>query len=162
TWRADHYELCQTIDMGETASPLRAGNEVAGVDLGEVHLAAVATTKRHALVLSGQLLRSCKQERNKRHAALHKKVNHCPCGSRRATRLLRRKAHLSAKLYRQQRDILHQAARTVVDFCQAEGVSRIAVGDVRDVRTGVRLGKVSNQKISQWPHGQFIRSLTEK
>ena len=71
-------------------------------------------------------------------------------------------AKVSAKLYRQQRDILHQAARKVVDFCAQEGVSRIAVGDVRDIQTGVSLGKVTNQKISQWPHGQFARCVREK
>ena len=37
-----------------------------------------------------------------------------------------------------------------------------AVGDVRDVQTGVRLGRVSNQQIGQWPHVQFVRYLTEK
>ncbi len=41
-------------------------------------------------------------------------------------------------------------------------MSRIAVGDVRDIQTGVSLGKQTNQKISQWPHGQFARYLTEK
>jgi IS605 OrfB family transposase len=50
----------------------------------------------------------------------------------------------------------------VVDFCASEGVARIAVGDVRDSQTGVSLGKRTNQQISQWPHGQFARSLTEK
>jgi IS605 OrfB family transposase len=43
-----------------------------------------------------------------------------------------------------------------------EGVTRIAVGDVRDIQTGVSLGRVSNQKISQWLHGQFVRYLREK
>jgi putative transposase len=88
--------------------------------------------------------------------------------------LLKRKAQVSAKLYRQQRDILHQAARKVVTCCAEEGVTRIAVGDVRDIQTGVSLGKrtnqktsqktsqKTNQKISQWPHGQFTRSLAEK
>jgi IS605 OrfB family transposase len=67
-----------------------------------------------------------------------------------------------ATRYRQQRDLLHQAARKVVTFCQAEGVSRLAVGEVRDIQTGVSLGKVSNQNSSQWPHGQFARFLSEK
>jgi len=49
-----------------------------------------------------------------------------------------------------------------VDFCAQERVSQIAVGDVRDIQTGVRLGKQTNQKISQWPHGQFARYLSEK
>jgi transposase len=35
----------------------------------------------------------------------------------------------------------------VVDFCQSEGVC---------------LGKQTNQKISQWPHGQFARYVREK
>jgi putative transposase len=162
TWRADHYELCLTIATGETLpAPLPAG-AVAGVDLGEAHIAAVTTTKRHALVVSGRMLRACKQWRNKVHSTLQEQLSRCQPGSRRAKRLLKRKAQVSAKLYRQQRDLLHQAARKVVTCCQREGVSRIAVGDVRDIQTGVRLGKRTNQKISQWPHGQFARYLSEK
>jgi len=132
------------------------------VDLGEVHIAAVTTMRRHALVVSGRQLRACKQWRNKVHSVVQEKLSRCQPGSRRAKRLLKRKAQVSAKLYRQQRDILHQAARKVVTFCQIEGVTHMAVGDVRDIQTGVSLGRVTNQKISQWPHGQFARYLTEK
>ncbi len=162
TWRADHYELCLTLDTGEILPPPLAGGEVAGVDLGEVHVAAVTTTTRHALVLSGRQLRACKQWRNKVHSVLQEKLSRCQPGSRRAKRLLKRKAQVSAKVYRQQRDLLHQAASKVVTFCHAEGVVRIAVGDVRDIQTGVSLGRKTNQKISQWPHGQFARYLAEK
>jgi putative transposase len=162
TWRADHYDLYLTLDTGETLPPPLPVGAVAGVDLGEVHIAAVTTTKRHALVLSGRQVRACKQWRNKVHSVLQEHLSRCQPGSRRAKRLNRRKARLSAKLYRQQRDLLHQAARKVVDFCQEDGVSRIAVGDVRDIQTGVSLGKRTNQKISQWPHGQFVRYLREK
>jgi putative transposase len=87
---------------------------------------------------------------------------HCQPGSRRSKRLLKRKAQISAKLYRQQRDILHQAARKMVGFCHAEGVTQVAVGDVQDIQTGVHLGRVTNQKISQWPHGQFVRYVQHK
>jgi putative transposase len=125
-------------------------------------VAAVTTTRRHALVVSGRQLRACKQWRNKVHSLLQERLSRCQDGSRRAKRLLKRKAQVSAKLYRQQRDLLHQAARKVVTFCRTEGVSRIAVGDVRDIQTGVSLGKRTNQKISQWLHGQFARSLSEK
>jgi putative transposase len=162
TWRADHYELCLTLDTGETLPPPLPAGAVAGVDLGEVHVAAVTTTRRHALVISGRQLRACKQWRNKVHSVLQEHLSRCQPGSRRAHRLLKRKAQLSARVYRQQRDLLHQAARKVVDFCQVEGVSRIAVGDVRDIQTRVSLGKQTNQKISQWPHGQFARYLREK
>jgi putative transposase len=162
TWRADHYELCLTLDTRAVLPPPLPAGAVAGVDLGEIHIAAVTTTRRHALVVSGRQLRSCKQWRNKVHSVLQEKLSRCQMGSRRAKRLLKRKAQVSAKLYRQQRDILHQASRKVVDFCAQEGVSRIAVGDVRDIQTGVSLGKQTNQKISQWPHGQFTKHLSKK
>ena len=157
TWRADHSELCLRVDTGETLPPPLPTGAVAGVDLGEVHVAAVTTTRRHALVLSGRQLRACKQWRNKVHSVLQEQLSRCQPGSRQAQRLLKRKAQVSAKLYRQQRDLLHQAARKVVAFCQREGVARIAVGDVRDIQTGVSLGKqVNRKKISQWPMGSSL------
>jgi putative transposase len=162
TWRADHYELCLTIATGETLPPPRPTGVVAGVDLGEVHIAAVTTTRRHALVVTGRQLRAGKQWRNKVQSLLQEHLSRCQVGSRRSRRLTKRKAQVSAKLSRQQRDLLHQAARQVVDFCAEEGVARIAVGDVRDIQTGVSLGRVTNQKISQWPHGQFARYVSEK
>jgi IS605 OrfB family transposase len=121
----------------------------------------VTTTKRHALVVSGRQVRAGKQWR-KVHSLLQEQLSSCQQGSRRAKRLNRRTAQGSARRSRQQRDLLHLAARTVVDFCQAEGVSQIAVGDVRDIQTGVSLGKRTNQKSSHWPHGQFARSMRKK
>src|SRR5262249_17490067 len=150
------------LDNGQPFPPPLVEGEVAGIDLGEVHIAAVTTTRRHALVLSGRLLRSFKQWRNKSHAKLQEKLVRCQPDSRRAKRLRQRKAEVSAKLYRQQREVLHQAARKVIDFCQTEEVKRLVVGDVRDIQTGVSLGQVTNQKISQWPHGQFFRYLKEQ
>jgi putative transposase len=161
-WRADHYELCLTLDTGHALPPALPTGEVAGIDLGEVHIAAVTTTRRQGLILSGRLLRSYKQARNKAHAALQAKLSRCQADSRRAKRLRQRKAEVSAKLYRQQREILHQAARQVIGFCRENEVRRIVVGDVRDIQTGVSLGQAVNQKISQWPHGQFYRYLQEK
>jgi len=162
TWRADHYELCLTLATGEPLPPPLPTGAVAGVDLGEVHIAAVTTTRRHALVVTGRQLRACKQWRNKVHSLLREQLSCCQVGSRRTQRLTKRRAQVSAKVSRQQRDLLHQAARQVVNFCASESVTHIAVGDVRDIQTGVSLGRVTNQKISQWPHGQFARYLSER
>lgn len=161
-WRADHYELCLTIDTGQLPAAPQAGGAMAGVDLGEVHIAALTTTDGQALVISGRRLRACKQGRNRAHSILQEKLSRCQQGSKRWRRLVQRKAQVSAKLYRQQRDLLHQAAHKAVAFCRAEGVTCMAVGDVRDIQAGVNLGRHINQKISQWPHGRFLRYLTEK
>ncbi len=159
TWRADRYELCLTIDTRLVNPPRKQTGQVAGVDLGEVNIAAVATEAGDALVVSGRALRSVKRLRNKRHAALDSLISRCKPGSKRHRRLLKSKSRASAKMYRQQRDILHKASRQVVDFCQANDVKSIAVGDVRDVQNGVALGAQTNQKVSQWPHGQFMKYI---
>jgi putative transposase len=57
---------------------------------------------------------------------------------------------------------LHKASRQVLAFCQANDVKEIAVGDVRDIQDGVNLSTNSNQKISQWPHGQFVKYVAYK
>jgi hypothetical protein len=61
-------------------------------------------------------------------------------GALRQRRLLKSKARASARFRRQQRDILHKSSRQVVEFCEANGVRSIAVGDVRDIQDGVDLG----------------------
>ena len=162
TWRADHYELCLTIDTGMVNPPPKESGQMAGVDLGEVNIAAVATEAGDVLVVSGRALRSVKRLRNKRHAALESLISRCKPGSKRHRRLLKSKAKASAKMYRQQRDLLHKASRQVVEFCQANNVKSIVMGDVRDVQDGVNLSTNSNQKISQWPHGQFVKYIAYK
>lgn len=162
TWRVDHYELCLTIDTGFVNPPAKQEGQVAGVDLGEVNIAAVVTEAGDSLVVSGRALRSVKRLRNKRHAVLTSLLSRCKPGSKRHRRLMKSKAKASVKLYRQQRDIFHKASRQVVKFCQAHDVNAIAVGDVRSAQDGVNLGKNSNQKVSQWAHGQFVQYVAYK
>src|SRR5206468_1339849 len=132
TWRANHYELCLTIDSGRPAPPAQPG-QVAGVDLGEINIAAVVTEQGSGIVVNGRYLRSVKRLRNKRHAGITAKLARCTTGSRRYKKLLRAKARASAAFYRQSRDVLHKAARHVVSFAQREQVAHLAVGDVRDI-----------------------------
>jgi putative transposase len=152
TWRADHYELCITIDTGEANPPLIRRVKTAGVDLGEVNIAAVVTDEGEGIVVSGRYLRSVKRLHNKRHAAYDKRLSRCKPGSRRDKRLKKRKGQATAKLARQQRDTLHKASRQVVEFCEREQVAHIPVGD----------GRRNKQKISQWPHGQFVQYVQYK
>ena len=102
TWRADHYERCLTIDPGQAPPPPPMRGAVAGVDLGvdlgEVNIAALTTTRRHSLVLSGRHLRACKQGRHRAHSILQEKLSRCQRGSKRWQRLSRRKAPVSAQL----------------------------------------------------------------
>lgn len=160
-WRADHFQLAITIE-GPPDPPERADGLHAGVDLGEINIAAVVTERGDALVLNGRYLRSLKRLRNKRHSTLTAKLARCRKGSRRWKRLTKRKHQASAKFYRQQRHVLHTASRRLADFARARGVRRLAIGDVRDIADGTDKGRKTNQKLSQWARGQFERYVQYK
>ena len=162
TWRADAYELCLTLDTHECNPPPREHGQRAGGDLGERNTVAITTERGAALVVSGGALRSVKRLRNKRYASLDALIARCKPGSKRHRKLLKSKAKASARFCRQQRDIQHKSSHLAAEFCEANGVRSIALGDVRDIQDGVDLGAKVNQKISQWPHGQFVKYLTYK
>jgi len=160
-WRADHFELAITIG-GPPDPPTRSDGITAGVDLGEINMAAIVTERGDALVLNGRYLRSVKRLRNKRHSTLSARLARCHKGSRRYTWLKRRKAQASAQFYRQQRHILHTASRRLADFARQQGVTRLAIGDVRHIANGTDKGRQTNQKLSQWARGQFERYVHYK
>src|SRR5579859_2233716 len=162
TWRADHYELCLTIDSGTVPPPLAAPATCAGVDLGEVNIAAAVTEAGVGISISGRYLRSVNRLRLKRHSALNSRIQRCTPGSRRDQKLRKAKACASAAFYRQSRDVLHKAARQLVSFAQAEGVTHLAVGDVRDVADAPEKGRHHNQRMSLWAHGQFVGYVSDK
>ena len=149
-WRADHYQLALTVEQPPDPQ-LRQQGQTAGVDLGEINAAAACTERGQALVINGRLLRHHKQLRNKRHAAYQERLARCRKGSRRYLRLKRQKARASAKLYRQQRNHLHQASRKLVDFAVAQDVSHLAIGDVRGWRGQRCARQPEDQPVAAWP-----------
>ncbi|HMA38421.1 MAG TPA: transposase [Chloroflexia bacterium] len=162
TWRADHYELCLTIDTGVVNPPLDRHVKAAGVDLGEINIAAAVTDEGAGISINGRYLRSVNRLRHKRHTALNVRLQKCTPGSRHHKQLLRSKARASATFYRQSRDVLHKASRQLVTFAQAEGVAHLAVGDVRAMGQGTDKGRQHNQRMSQWAHGQFVGYVQDK
>ena len=156
------FYLHLTIDTGIVPKNPVERLKTAGVDMGEIHIAYCTSDDGNTIGISGRQLRSVKQLRNKRFASLDEQLSKCKNGSKRHKKLSRLKRKASAKLKRQQRDILHKASRQLVDFCEENKVANIAIGDVRDISDGVDLGKKTNQKISQWAHGQFSNYVKQK
>ena len=156
-WR---YTWHLVVDDGLTPVPTTTTG-VAGVDLGEVHPAAL-TDGTDATIIACRELRSCVQYTNKRLAVPRSKQDGHKRGSRRWKRLQRRKNHFLAQQKRRARDLAHKASRTVVQWAAEHGVGTLALGDVRAVADGKRLRRAEQQKISQWGHGTMRRYIGYK
>lgn len=137
------------------------GSNTACVDLGEIHLAAVATDTGEALVVSGRGIRADKRLLSKQLGSLAKKRSRCTKGSRqhRRLQLVRQKRSRLAK--RRIRDKRHKATRAVIDFCVRKGVGRLFVGDPRGVRDR-RRGRHHNQRMARWEMGKDLSYLGHK
>jgi putative transposase len=137
------------------------GAEVAGIDLGEIHL-AVSHDGDQTHILNGRLLRSRRQYQNKLKEHLSKNIDRKKKGSRRRKKLVASKKRQLRKLKNQIKDIEHKQTSRLVSTLYHEGVQTVVIGDVRDIRQDLDVGSITNQKLHQWAHGSVRHKLTYK
>jgi len=160
-WTGSEYEAIATYKQEQPAAR-QEGEKVAGVDLGEVHM-AVSHDGEHTHILNGRLLRSKVQYRNKLQAELHSRIDgRMQKGSKRRKRLIRSKRRQLKKIEHQIRDIEHKQTTRLITTLHKNGVRTVVIGDVRDIRQDNDVGHANNQKIHQWSHGRVRFKLTYK
>ena len=159
--KAGHgYAWHVVIDDGQPTAESPGAESAAG-DLGEIH--PITLTDGHTTtVVAARELRAVHQLTNKVLADIQHKQSAKTKNSRSWKRLQRRKARFLARQKRRARDIEHKVSRTAVNWAVEAHVGTLALGDVRDIADGKRLNAQSQQKISNWTHGQLRRFITYK
>jgi len=159
-WTGTQYEAIATYKIGKAeAEPI--GGAVAGIDLGEIHM-AVSHDGGHTHILNGRHLRSKRQYQNKVKEHLSKKIDRKKKGSRRRKKLIASKQKQLKKLKNQIKDIEHKQTTRLVSMLYQEGVQTVVIGDVRDIRQDMDVGSKTNQKLHQWSFGSIRHKLTYK
>jgi putative transposase len=153
-----HYHWQVTLEDGAKPAPA-PGSTVVAVDLGEIHPAST-TDGREAVVVTSRRLRAARQYTVKRGAEIRAAHDQKRKGSRRWKKLQSRKNRYMAQQKQRTRDIEHKAIRKVVDWAKERQAGTLALGDVRDVADGKRLGAKSQQKIGLWSHGKVRQYIT--
>ena len=158
-WNGKEYEI-RACYIADDVSVKESGL-IAGIDLGEIHL-AVAHDGEQTYIVNGRLLRSKRRYQNKLKAKLSAKIDIKKRGSKRRKRLIRSKQRQLARLNNQIKDIQHKQTTRLVSTLNTRGVQTVAIGDLRDVRKSLDYGKKANQKIHQMLHGQTRHMITYK
>jgi len=159
-WTGTEYEAIATYKQ-EAAIRQPQGDKVAGIDLGEIHL-AVSHDGEHTHIVNGRHLRSKRQYRNKLMEHLHKKIDRKKKGSRRRKKLIASKKRQLRKLKHQIADVEHKQTTQLISTLYEEGVQTVVIGDVRDIRQDLDVGSTTNQKLHQWSAGTVRHMLTYK
>src|SRR6266699_5642235 len=110
-WAGTQYEAIATYAVQTQGNPI--GELVAGIDLGEIHM-AVSHDGTQTHILNGRLLRSKRQYRNKLIEHVDKRISRSKKGSRRRKKLIRSKHKQLRKLKQQIADIEHQQTTRLV------------------------------------------------
>lgn len=158
-WDGKQYEV-RACYLSQAVEPVSDGL-VAGVDLGEIHL-AVAHDGEKTFILNGRLLRSKRQYQNRLKARLSSRIDQMKRGSKRRQKLIRSKQKQLTKLNNQLKDIQHKQTTKLVSTFKDTKVQTVVIGDIRNIRLSVDYGKKANQKIHQMLHGQTRWMLTYK
>ena len=158
-WDGDQYELRCQYEVRETEEP--KGNGIAGIDLGEIHLAAVYTDSG-SFLFNGRELRSLRRQQNRTKARFAKKIARKKRGSRRWKRLVRAKNKHLTKIRNQINDLLHKQSTRLIKTFHERQVGTVVVGDLRGIRERISYGKKANQRLHQWAYGEFARMIKYK
>ncbi len=160
-WTGTQYEAIATYSREEPVAQPQ-GDKVAGIDLGEVHM-AVSHDGEHTRILNGRYLRSKVQYRNKLQADLNSRIDgRMKKGSRRRKKLIASKKRQLKKIEHQIKDIEHKATSKLITTLHKNGVQTLVIGDVRDIRQNNDIGHTNNQKVHQWSHGSIRHKLSYK
>lgn len=153
------YELRATY-VGVSPRPA-LGDGVAAVDQGELRTATVYDGEQTTLY-SGRLIRSKSRYRAKTIARLDANISKTKRGSQRRKKLVRAKRRTVGKLDRQIQDILHKQTQHLVSTLHQRGVQTVVIGDIRDIRSSIKYGAKTNQKLHGWSFGRFRQMVTYK
>lgn len=156
--RQYHWHL--TLD-DQIVPTLSTGTAVLAGDFGEIHPCALSDGQE-TVIITNRELRATKQYTNKRLAALRSQQSHYAKGSRRWWRVQRRINRFLAHQEQYVRDCLHKTSQAIVAVAVEKKAKTLALGNIRDIGQGKKVGKKSQQKISQWSHGQLRQYLTYK
>ena len=159
-WAGTQYEAIATYEEDTEGQP--QGEKIAGIDLGEVHM-AVTHDGMETYILNGRLLRSTVQYRNKLQATLNSRIDgKMKKGSKRRKRVIRSKKRQLKKIEHQIKEIEHKQTTDLITTLYQAGVRTVVIGDVRDLRLQTDVGHTDNQKIHQWSHGSVRFKLSYK
>jgi putative transposase len=149
-----HLDL--VIRRAEAAKKVvRSGNLL--VDLGVKNLATCLDDKNLvAFFIGGEVAKAILHRGAKWHARLRSEA---ALGARHGKA---RACALASRSARQMEDLMKKVALSLVTYCIAHGIGRLALGRNKDWKQEVNLGRKQNQLFTFIPHGKLTLALRAK
>ncbi len=150
------YSLQVVYEM-EITVPDRDESRVAGIDLGVRNLVTVANNIGiEPIVVKGGAAKSINQYYNKERARLKSIYDRQGIEDGQAFR------HLRQKYRDKMHDYLHKVSRRIVDYLVEHDIGTLIIGQNKNWKQRVNIGKRNNQSFVGIPHHKLIHMLRYK
>ena len=157
--------LCLAVKYKEpkTNTDIKTNN-VAAIDLGEIHSITSIDNNGNAIIITGRKIRSIKRLQNKEQAKLRSKRDKLTKGSRQYRKYSRAIYKLKVKTDKQILDCVHKISKLYLDYCIENGISKVYYGDLDSCTRGHHddMSKYTNQKLRDWCYGLLMLQLENK
>jgi len=155
-------KMCYQLNAIYNTVKLENNNtEVAGIDLGEIHIAVVNTGAK-TYIINGRELRSKRRYQNKIKSELQKQISKKKKGSKRYKKLINKKNKNLNKLKNQINDICQKQTTKLMSLLNDDKVKTVGIGDLTNIRDNINYGKKVNQKLHQWNFSEVTFMITYK
>jgi IS605 OrfB family transposase len=133
----------------------------AGIDIGLNNLAAVVTNDCKSFIVNGRPLKSINQYYNKKLAKLKSELPFYK-NTKIQIKSSNKIKKLTCKRNNKIKDYLHKASTKVVNTLKQADISKIVIGQNKDWKQSINIGKKTNQNFVSIPHANYINMITYK
>ena len=131
-------------------------NKALAIDLGLDNFATCIDTNGTAFIIEGRYIKSFNRWYNKRKAKLQSVYSKQKIkGGKESCKLnMKRKFIIN--------NFMNQAVAYIVKHCIKNNIGKIIIGELKDIKQNINLGKINNQNFVSIPYGLFKQKLKAK
>jgi putative transposase len=139
-------------------------NNVASIDLGEIHAITSIDNNGSCIIITNRKIRSLVRLKDKRQAEIISLQSKCSKNSKQYKKYTKTIYKIKYEFDRKILDAIHKQTKLYLDWCIKNNISKVYYGDV-DSTTRKSKGKLSkkiNHKLNMWRFGLIMLELENK
>jgi putative transposase len=152
--KSNHFVVEFVYEVKEKEQKEYNGNAI-GIDLGLNNLATIVSNTGESFIINGKPLKSINRYYNKRKSNLQSKLSNNKYISKKIQ-------NLTLKRNNKIKNYIHHASKFIVSKAEEMNISKIVIGNNKNWKQEISIGKKNNQNFVSIPHSNLIDKIEYK
>lgn len=138
-------------------------NNYLSIDPGLNNLAACFNSNNgSSFIIDGRYLKSINQHYNKKSSKLQSSIDIRKNENLDPIDLIKKKNRVNRNRNNKINDYFHRASKYIVEYCVKNNINKIIIGENKEQKQNINIGKINNQNFVFIPHAKFKDILEYK